>query len=85
MSGNKGSRFDARWLLTYFPFSLIFFNLVEKNLWRVKNFLSVGKMASRVYERENCFGERAHYDQVSWNSDEAWGEKKNRPRGEVRL
>ena len=29
-----------------------FFNLVEKNLLR--NFLSVAKMASLVYERENC-------------------------------
>ena len=33
MLGNKSSRFDARWLLTYF---LFFFNLVEKNLLRVK-------------------------------------------------
>ena len=31
-----------------------FFNLVEKNLLR--NFLSVAKMASLVYERENCSG-----------------------------
>ena len=35
MLGNRGSRFHARWLLTYFPFSL---NLVEKNLLRVKFF-----------------------------------------------
>ena len=49
-------------------------------------FLSVAKMALRVYERENCFGERGHYDQVSWNSyEEAWGKKKNRLRGGVRL
>ena len=33
MLGKRGSRFDARWLLKYFPF---FFTLVEKNLLRVK-------------------------------------------------
>ena len=40
--GNRGSRFNARGLLTYF---LFFFNLVEIN---------VAKVASLVYERENC-------------------------------
>ena len=37
MFGNRGSRFDAGRLLTYFPFS----------------FLSVTKIASLVYERKN--------------------------------
>ena len=37
-------------------FLLIFSNLAEKNLLIVKNFLSVAKMASLVYERENCIG-----------------------------
>ena len=36
MLGNRGSRFDARWLVTYI-FSF-FINLVEKNILRVKNF-----------------------------------------------
>ena len=56
MLGNRGSRFDTGWLVTYFPF---FFNLVEKNLLKVIIicFLSVAKMASLVYERENCIAE----------------------------
>ena len=38
-----------------FPYVLsFFFNLVEKNLLRVKKFVSVAKMALLVYERENC-------------------------------
>ena len=41
-------RFDTGWLVTF----SFFFILVEKNLLR--NFLSVAKMASLVYERENC-------------------------------
>ena len=36
---------------------LFFSNLAEKNLLIVKNFLSVAKMASLVYERENCGGD----------------------------
>ena len=49
MLRNRGSRFDTGWLVTF----SFFFILVEKNLLR--NFLSVAKMASLVYERENCF------------------------------
>ena len=48
MLRNRGSRFDTGWLVTF----SVFFILVEKNLLR--NFLSVAKMASLVYERENC-------------------------------
>ena len=48
MLRNRGSRFDTGWLVTF----SFFFILVEKNLLR--NFLSVAKMASLVYERENC-------------------------------
>ena len=50
MLRNRGSRFDTGWLVTF----SFFFILVEKNLLR--NFLSVAKMASLVYERENCGG-----------------------------
>ena len=50
MLGNRGSRFDTGCYIFSF-----FFNLVEKNLLR--NFLSVAKMASLVYERENCVDE----------------------------
>ena len=50
MLRNRGSRFDTGWLVTF----SFFFILVEKNLLR--NFLSVAKMASLVYERENCDG-----------------------------
>ena len=50
MLTSRGSGFDAGWLNTYFPF---FSNLAEKNLLIVKNFLSIAKMASLVYEREN--------------------------------
>ena len=57
MVGNRGSRFDTGWLVTYFN---IFFNLVEKNLLRVKTFSKpVAKVASLVYERENCADARA--------------------------
>ena len=52
MLGNRGSRFDTGWLVTF----SFFFILVEKNLLR--NFLSVAKMASLVYERENCVGDK---------------------------
>ena len=48
MLRNRGSRFDTGWLVTF----SFFFTLEEKNLLR--NFLSVAKMASLVYERENC-------------------------------
>ena len=51
MLRNRGSRFDTGWLVTF----SFFFILVEKNLLR--NFLSVAKMASLVYERENCGGD----------------------------
>ena len=51
MLRNRGSRFDTGWLVTF----SFFFILVEKNLLR--NFLSVAKMASLVYERENCDGD----------------------------
>ena len=37
--------------------SLFFSNLAEKICWELKNFLSVAKMASLVYERENCGGD----------------------------
>ena len=49
MLGSRGLGFDAGWLYTQFPF---FSNLAEKNLLRVEK--SVAKMASLVYERENC-------------------------------
>ena len=52
MLRNRGSRFDTGWLVTF----SFFFILVEKKLLR--NFLSVAKMASLVYERENCSGTR---------------------------
>ena len=48
MLRNRGSRFDTGWLVTF----SFFFILEEKNLLR--NFLSVAKMASLVYKRENC-------------------------------
>ena len=38
----------------YTQSSPFFSNSAEKNLLIVKNFLSVAKMASLVYERENC-------------------------------
>ena len=53
MLRNRDSRFDTGWLVTF----SFFFILVEKNLLR--NFLSVAKMASRVYERENCGDDRS--------------------------
>ena len=52
MLRNRGSRFDTGWLVTF----SFFFILEEKNLLR--NFLSVAKMASLVYERENCSGDK---------------------------
>ena len=59
MLRNRGSRFDTGWLVTF----SFFFILVEKNLLR--NFLSVAKMASLVYERENCGSDlRMHRDRV---------------------
>ena len=41
----------------YTQSSPFFSNSAEKNLLIVKNFLSVAKMASLVYERENCDGD----------------------------
>ena len=52
-----------------------FFNLVEKKLLR--NFLSIAKMASLVYERENCGDVRV---QTVQNSTPARGEFRNRAR-----
>ena len=46
---NDETEHDTGWLVTF----SFFFILVEKNLLR--NFLSVAKMASLVYERENCW------------------------------
>ena len=66
MLRNRGSRFDTGWLVTF----SFFFILVEKILLR--NFLSVAKMASLVYERENCGSEgdvRRPYSLVSSKSN----------------
>ena len=54
----KQQSFRARpWMVTY-KFSS-FFNLVEKNLLMVsvKKFLNVAKLASTVYETDNCNGD----------------------------
>ena len=59
---NRGSRFDTGWLVTF----SFFFIFVEKNLLR--NFLSVAKMASLVYERENCGGAMF----VSFRGTQTW-------------
>ena len=55
----KKQRFQVRYWVVSNIFSF-FFILVEKNLLR--NFLSVAKMASLVYERENCDGDRKSED-----------------------
>ena len=62
MLRNRGSRFDTGWLVTF----SFFFILVEKNLLR--NFLSVAKMASLVYERENCRGDSRVEPQTPWSN-----------------
>ena len=49
MLGSRGSELDTGWLFTWSPF---LFNIEEKNLLIVK--LSVAKMASTVYEKDNC-------------------------------
>ena len=52
----KKQRFQVRYWVVSNIFSF-FFILVEKNLLR--NFLSVAKMSSLVYERKNCLAEAA--------------------------
>ena len=66
MLRNRGSRFDTGWLVTF----SFFFILVEKNLLR--NFLSVAKMASLVYERENCLAAEATKGSLSNNDNNAY-------------
>ena len=53
--GNRGSVFDTVWFLTYF--AAFFFNSIEKNLLIVKIFFSVVKVASTVYQTDNCSGD----------------------------
>ena len=69
MLRNRGSRFDTGWLVTF----SFFFILVEKNLLR--NFLSVAKMASLVYERENCVGSDQWCYKLGQKSCEAFRKK----------
>ena len=49
----RKQRFQVRyWVVSYIIF--FYFNLVEKNWLRVKKISKCAKMASLVYERENC-------------------------------
>ena len=54
MLGNRSFGFDTGWLLIH-----THLYIVEKNLLiMLKHFLSVTKMASAVYEMDNCGGAR---------------------------